>query len=415
LKLFAYHAGNNGVSHYRIWQPLKYLARMGWDVKRPPDRLDRVQWDGLTGPCNVPGIPSHAEICDQYPVIMSNFTGDVNSVTRLQAQSELTNLVIDVDDDIINIDQNNPAQHLKAWTHKEQDIAQELEPGKESDPETIAIAQAHGLRIVQADGKWYLWKFNRSGSENAQECMKAAKLLTVSTPRLAEVYKHCNANIKVIPNAIDPEIWPENAKATDGFIRLGLFGSNTHHPDWREIVDVLKELLDEYPNVRLVFNCWYIAKSTQGASMAEQDKTPQFPEYFSKAGLVEHPQVEWCEPCEIADYPAWLADKAVDIGLAPLKKSAFNRGKSGIKYLEWGVLGVPGVYADQEPYSIVKNGETGFLCGKASEWKSKIKRLIEDADLRQKMGAAARADVIQNHHAKDHAAKLAEAIKEIVQ
>jgi glycosyltransferase involved in cell wall biosynthesis len=292
-----------------------------------------------------------------------------------------------------------------------------MEPGTENDPEAHKAAAEHGMQIVQnpQNGKWYLYKVQRGPQENAKACMRAAKLVTVSTPRLAEVYKDTNKNIVVIPNAIDPEIWPENAKSTDGFIRLGLFGSNTHYNDWREIVDVLKGILDEFPNVRLVFNCWWVAKSKQGDSMAEQEKTPQFPDFFSKAGLIEHPQVEWAEPSEIDDYPAWLAAKAIDIGLAPLKDCAFNRGKSGIKYLEWGVLGVPGVYADLDPYNMVQHGVTGFKCGKASEWTSKLRQLIKDKDLRERMGAAARADVLTNHTAEASAKKMADAITKMME
>ena len=250
INVFGYHAGNNGVSHYRVWQPLKYLDRIeGFHVERLPDRLERIQWAGLTGPCNIPGIGSHSDIVDRSDVIISNFRGSFEDGVRLEIQSQLKPVVIDCDDDILNIDVNNPAEHLKAWREEKDDIWLEIPEGMEDSEEWKINADSAGGKILQhpKDGKWYLWQCRRAPWKNAVEQMKMAALLTVSTPKLKRLYQKFNANTVVIPNAVDFEWWPEKKIIDDGIIRLGLFGSNTHYSDWFEIVDTLDLILRENP------------------------------------------------------------------------------------------------------------------------------------------------------------------------
>ena len=149
--------------------------------------------------------------------------------------------------------------------------------------------------------------------------------------------------------------------------------------------------------------------------MDEIDKAPQFPDFFEKKGFLDHPQVEIIQPCEIQDYPKWLAETGIDIGLAPLKRSAFNEGKSNIKYLEFSALKIPGVYADIITYNDdVQHGHNGFLAGNPDEWYSCITRLIKDADLRRVIANRAHLDVKERYDQAKISAKLADEITKIV-
>ena len=44
---------------------------------------------------------------------------------------------------------------------------------------------------------------------------------------------------------------------------------------------------------------------------------------------------------------------------------------------------------------IIEDGVNGFLVETAAEWRDRLRLLIEDADLRQRMGAAARQTVVE--------------------
>lgn len=106
----------------------------------------------------------------------------------------------------------------------------------------------------------------------------------------------------------------------------------------------------------------------------------------------------------IADYDRFLrafAKSAYDIGLAPLHDDIFCRSKSNNKFREYGGCGIAGVYSKVDVYTdCVEDGETGLLVPNSSEaWYRAIVQLIEDDDLRKKIGRQAR-DYVCTHYSQ---------------
>jgi len=93
-------------------------------------------------------------------------------------------------------------------------------------------------------------------------------------------------------------------------------------------------------------------------------------------------------------YARTMASLCWDIGLAPMAESDFNRCKHYNKYIEYAARGIAGVYSDVEPYRFaVRDGENGLLCPNTEEaWFAALRRLVEDAALRQALSAAARRE-----------------------
>jgi hypothetical protein len=60
----------------------------------------------------------------------------------------------------------------------------------------------------------------------------------------------------------------------------------------------------------------------------------------------------------LAEYPARLAALNLDIAVAPLAQTPFNQAKSNLRLLEYGVLGIPVVCTDIDPY----REQPGLLC-----------------------------------------------------
>jgi glycosyltransferase involved in cell wall biosynthesis len=336
----------------------------------------------------------------------------------LTIASKLKRLVVDIDDDILSIPSDNP--NYKFWYNEEngQDFWGELPAGEEDDPKWEAAAKARGgfVGVHPKTGKKCMVLVKRHPWEIACSILKAAHLVTVSTETMRQCYKKFNSNIVVIPNAIDFDNYPKIIKPkADNIIRLGMFGSHTHYRDWKVIAKPLRSILQEFPNVHLCFNAWYRATGHEGASRDEQVLTGRFPDYFEKLGFIEHPQVEIYGGVEIEMYHEWLVDKQIDIGLAPLCASEFNKAKSNIKYLEFGALHVPIVAQDMEPYNTdIQNGYNGFLAGDSSQWMKAIRTLIKDADLRRNMGEAAFKDVKTRYDARDVSKLLGNEIKKIM-
>jgi glycosyltransferase involved in cell wall biosynthesis len=151
-----------------------------------------------------------------------------------------------------------------------------------------------------------------------------------------------------------------------------------------------------------------VEEEKPGATLYELKRHFKFPDHFVDRGLIDHERVEICEPCEIQDYPKWLQGMRIDIGLAPLASGRFNKSKSNLKYLEFGAMGVPAVYADQEAYEEVEHGVTGLKASKPSDYYTQLKKLVESKELREKLGMAAHADVKARYSAQRGAEKLKE-------
>ncbi len=82
-----------------------------------------------------------------------------------------------------------------------------------------------------------------------------------------------------------------------------------------------------------------------------------------------------------------------DIGVMPLADTAYNRGKEGYKLKEYMAAGLPSVCSPVgHNLEIIRHGVTGFFAADADAWAAYLIRLIDDAALRARMGAAARTD-----------------------
>jgi glycosyltransferase involved in cell wall biosynthesis len=101
-----------------------------------------------------------------------------------------------------------------------------------------------------------------------------------------------------------------------------------------------------------------------------------------------------------AEYLPWRAESeiedlaGIDIGLMPLPDTVFTRGKCAFKLIQYMALGRPGVAspvgANRE---VVTDGVDGFLPATDADWEDNLVRLIEDPDLRARVGQAARARI----------------------
>ncbi len=98
-------------------------------------------------------------------------------------------------------------------------------------------------------------------------------------------------------------------------------------------------------------------------------------------------------PDDVPDYV-----RSFDIGVMPLFDRDFERGKCGLKALEYMASGVPAICSPVgENLYIIKDGENGLLAGSQSEWVDKISQLIESRDLRAKLSLAGRKTIEERY------------------
>ena len=107
-----------------------------------------------------------------------------------------------------------------------------------------------------------------------------------------------------------------------------------------------------------------------------------------KKQIVFHDYVDW------QVLPKMIAD--IDINLAPLVDTVFNRAKSEIKWIEAALVKVPTVASRIGSFSeMVQDGETGVLVTD-STWFENLEKIILSPKYRQAIGEKAYNFVIKN-------------------
>lgn len=200
--------------------------------------------------------------------------------------------------------------------------------------------------------------------------------IIVSTEPLKESLKQYGKKITVIPNSIDPAIWEVKKKErNDGKIRIGWMGSGSHLADTHIINEAFDEILKKYPHVEIHM-----------AGFVDNDSERNDREFHHRPTM------------GYKEYPQFLADMDLDIAVAPLMDSKFNRSKSNIKWLEHSMLETPMVLSDVTPYKeCVKNYKTGYLAANKSQWVKYLSWLVENKEKREEIGKAAKAVVLEKY------------------
>jgi glycosyltransferase involved in cell wall biosynthesis len=213
------------------------------------------------------------------------------------------------------------------------------------------------------------------------ENIRSADAVTVSTDYLARVVRAeygVQAPVYVLPNCLERHVLDVPLVDQAGAPTVGWYGSSTHRGDFERIRRPLARWLAAHPDVPMVMG---------GAN------------YGALLGV--DAQVRPWRPVW-RDAVAYMRGIDVQIGLAPLANTQFNRCKSAIRLIEHGARGIPMIASDVEPYRrYVRHGETGFLIEHDREWPDALDALVKDPDLRVRMGAAAREQaagwVIDDH------------------
>jgi glycosyltransferase involved in cell wall biosynthesis len=204
---------------------------------------------------------------------------------------------------------------------------------------------------------------------------------------LAELYAPFNPDIYLVPNAVDPEKWPEPPHKTPTTPIVGWQGSASHGRDLATIRPTIEKLAKETP-AKLVF-------------------IGGVPDWVK-----ELPKITYDPDYELVEkWPAKLVKFNIDIGLAPLADNAFSRGKSDLRFLEYSAAGIATVAQDARPYQTVQDGTTGLLYRNAEELESILKVMIYDPARIDVFKEQARKWVMENRTA-DHSAAIYEAALE---
>ena len=196
-------------------------------------------------------------------------------------------------------------------------------------------------------------------------------------------------DVTIIPSPIDMTSYPQkkypekNDIITLGWI--GAHGSIHYLKKMKPIFDTLAKRNDKL-RLRIICDTFFDCENM----------------------IVEKKQ--WNEKDEVADIQSF------DIGLMPLMDDPWSHGKCGLKVLQCLATGVPVVCSPAGiNREIVENSVHGFWANTDEEWIEKLEILINDHELRKKMGVAGRERVIERYSLKANAPRMLKIFQQLVQ
>jgi len=227
-----------------------------------------------------------------------------------------------------------------------------------------------------------VWLYDTSEANKRFEWLKdpgkTAKLVGLSdmvfvgNQYLADYALQFNSNVKIVPTTIDTEEYKRlPVEKKEDKIYIGWTGSITTIKHFEYAAPILRRLKEKYGD-RLVIK-------------VIGDRNYQ----HKGLGIQGMP---WNKENEIKELSTF------DIGIMPLPNDQWSKGKCGLKGLQYMALEIPAVMSPVGVNcDIIQDGVNGFLADKEDEWVEKLTRLIEDKDLRMRMGKEARKTVIEKY------------------
>jgi glycosyltransferase involved in cell wall biosynthesis len=243
----------------------------------------------------------------------------------------------------------------------------------------------HFVREYQRQGRRFIFEtdddlsnqWRRVHEHSWEPMLRLVDAVTVTNHHLRRLILPYNPHVFVIPNHVDLRDFM-GAERKNHHLTIGLEGSPTHYEDWKPVAQPLFRIRKEYPDVRILLY-GYCPDYLEGVA---DEVMPWLPFREHAQRLVE-----------------------VDIGLCPLdSRDGFNLSKSPIKAIIYWAAGRPlgkgyggaAVIASDHPvYRRVVNKGNGLLV-QDNEWYGAIRTLIEDEEMRRRLGIAGHRWVQKN-------------------
>jgi len=215
----------------------------------------------------------------------------------------------------------------------------------------------------------------REGLNNFIKCpskfftiVKLSKHIIVCNDYLKEFLSKYNKNISVIPTSIDTDKFFPLVKDNSNKekVVIGWIGSHTTVSLLLKLENVLKHLAKRHDFILKIVG-------------ADKDIFMEGVDIINEA---------WTLDTELNSL------KSIDIGIYPLPDNEWAKAKTPFKTIQYMSVGIPVVASRVAGNkSIVQDGENGFIVNSEDEWILKLSRLIENAELRKKIGLNGRKTV----------------------
>ncbi len=197
-------------------------------------------------------------------------------------------------------------------------------------------------------------------------------LIFAGNQYLADYAGQFNKNISIIPTTIDTLLYVPQKKARENKVTcIGWSGSFSTIQHFATAIPALKRIKEKF-----------------GAAVSFKiigDKNYYCAELDTSGDA-------WVAATEIEDL------SQIDIGIMPLPDDEWAKGKCGLKGLQYMALEIPTLMSPVGVNTeIIQPGINGYLPDKEDEWVESLSKLIENKELREKIGKAGRQTVIDKY------------------
>ena len=205
-----------------------------------------------------------------------------------------------------------------------------------------------------------------------EKILPLCKHITCGNDFLANYASKFSSNITIIPSTVDTDHYkPIEKQNKDGQVKIGWVGSHTTVKHFEMITDVYLKLKSKYNN-KIDF-----------VLIGDESY------YHEKLGIKG---LKWENKIEVELFNSF------DIGIMPLPDNEWAKGKCGMKGLLYMSVGIPSVMSNVGMNKdIIVHGKNGFLPVGEEQWVEVLSKLIEDKELRKKIGDEGRQTVLEKY------------------
>jgi len=212
----------------------------------------------------------------------------------------------------------------------------------------------------------------------AKDAAKTSRIIAMSdmifagNPYLADYSKAFNNNVKVVPTTIDTNEYQRlQLPREDNKICIGWSGSMTTIQHFKFAVPALLKIKQKYGDKIKIKAIGDVGYRNDELNVISKN---------------------WSKQDELKDLSSF------DIGIMPLPDDEWAKGKCGLKGLQYMALEIPTIMSPVGVNSeIIQSGVNGFLATTDDEYVNAISKLIEDEELRRKMGSEGRRTVLEKY------------------
>ncbi len=223
----------------------------------------------------------------------------------------------------------------------------------------------HPIVLDVDDAVWL-----NTGGHRARDLARASDLIVCGNSFLANHFSHWNGNVTVIPTAVNTHWYrPLQHRKPDEILVLGWTGTSGNFPFLYAIEGALMGVFQHCSHAKL---------------LVVADRPPQFRRL--PASRIEF--MSWTPRTEQAAFDR------MSIGLMPLADTEWCNGKCSYKMLCYMAAGLPVVVTPAGMNrEVLTLGEFGFSAACEQEWVEALTTLLDNPNLRRRMGAVGRAVV----------------------